>query len=425
MTASRSGDKYNRSAAPPSVGIFGGIGGGNIGNDSSMEALLGYLRNNQPDAILDVMCWGPETVKDRYGVAAIPMGWYRPQASGAMAIAMKAVGKGIDTFRIASWVRRHDVVIVPGMGVLETTLPVRAMSFPYALFLLCASGRLFGTKVALVSVGANVINQRLTRWFSNSAARLAFYRSYRDIQSRDAMRERGLDTSLDHVYPDLVFGLPTPPHDAGDQQTVGVGVMAYHGTNDDRRQADGIYASYTENIKRFVRWLVDNDRRIRLFVGDANGSDDSVVQEILADLRTHRPDLEPGRVVAEPVSSFADVMRELAPVGTVVATRYHNVLCALKLSKPTISLGYSAKHRALMADVGLSEFCQSANSLDVDLLIKQFTELESRSPQIRQMITERNAANARLLDDQFAVLSAVLFPEAKRARAAVANYGAG
>ena len=100
----------------------------------------------------------------------------------------------------------------------------------------------------------------------------------------------------------------------------------------------------------------------------------------------------------------------MAPVGTVVATRYHNVICALKLAKPTISLGYAAKNVAVMADAGLSEFCQFTNQLDVDLLIEQFTELESRSAQLRQQIAERNMANARLLDDQFATLSAVLFP---------------
>ncbi len=271
------------------------------------------------------------------------------------AIALKVLGKGIDAFRTASWVRRHDVVIVPGAGVLETSMPMRPWGLPYTMFLLCASGRLFGTKVALVSVGANVISQRLTRWLSTSAARLAFYRSYRDTMSRDAMRQRGLDTRQDHVYPDLVFGLPAPPYDPGDAQTVGVGVMDYYGTNDERRQADEMHASYVEKMKFFVRWLVDSGRRIRLLVGDTNGSDDSVVQEILADLRAHRPDLDPTWVVAEPVSSFADLMRAMAPVGTVVATRYHNVVCALKLSKPTISIGYSPKNTALMADMGLSE----------------------------------------------------------------------
>ena len=47
-------------------------------------------------------------------------------------------------------------------------------------------------------------------------------------------------------------------------------------------------------------------------------------------------------------------MREIAPVGTVVAIRYHNVISALKLSKPTLSLSYATKHDVLMADMGLS-----------------------------------------------------------------------
>ena len=150
--------------------------------------------NHQPDAILDVMCWNPETVRERYGIATIPMGWSPRHASGAVAIAMKVIGRCIDTSRIASWVRRHDVVIVPGMGIFETTLPIKPWSFPYTMFVLCASGRLFRTKIALVSVGANVIRQRLTRWLFVSAARLAFYRSYRDALSRDAMRQQGVDT---------------------------------------------------------------------------------------------------------------------------------------------------------------------------------------------------------------------------------------
>jgi polysaccharide pyruvyl transferase WcaK-like protein len=320
------------------------------------------------------------------------------------------VGLVVNTYRTASWVRRHDAVIVPGAGVLETSMLLRPWETPYAMFLLCASGKIFGTKVALVSVGANVINQRLTRWLFNSAARLAFYRSYRDILSRDAMRQQGINTTHDHVYPDLVFGIPTPPPNRGDMQTVGVGVMAYYGTNDDRRQASELHASYVDKMKFFVRWLIDNGRKVRLFVGDTNGGDDSVVQQILEDVRAHRPDLDPMWVVAEPVSSFAELTHAMAPVGTVVATRYHNVMCALKLGKPTISISYSPKHDVLMAEMGLSEFCQPPNSLDVNRLIEQFTELESLSAQLRKTIVERNEVNAQLLELQFAELSAVLFP---------------
>ena len=399
-----------QSPAAPRVGLFGLLGSGNIGNDVSMESVLRYLRADHPDAIVDAMCVSPERLNG-YDVDVVPLFWYtrfEQRASGVTAIALKILGKGIDAIRTASWVRRHDVVIVPGMGVLETTLPLRPWVTPYEMFLLCTSGRLFGTKVALVSVGANAINQRVTRWLFDLAARLAFYRSYRDTGSRDAMRQRGLDTSRDYVYPDLAFSIPTPPCDAGDPGTVGVGVMAYYGSNDDRDRADEIHASYVQQIKLFTRWLVDSGHRVRLLMGDA--SDESVVHEILADLRSHRPDLEPGRVAAEPVSSFTELMQAMAPVGTVVATRYHNIICALKLTKPTIAVGYAAKTVAIMTDSGLSEFCQSADSLDVDLLIEQFNELNYRSSELRRKIAERNVLNARLLAEQFSRLSAVLFP---------------
>ena len=405
--------RRERSAAASRVGLFGLLGSGNIGNDASMEVILKYLKADHPDAILDAMCGGPDEVRERYGIAAVPLNWYQKyqqRASGVTASGLKVLGKGVDAFRTACWVRRHDVVIVPGAGVLETSLPVRSWKMPYALFLLCASGRLFGTKVALVSVGATAVNKRLTRWLFNSAARLAFYRSYRDIASRDLMRQQGLDVTHDHVYPDLVFATQAPHYDPGDPQIVGVGVMDYRGANDDRRQADQIHASYVEAIKFFVRWLIDDGRRIRLLVGDTNNSDDAVVQEILADLREHRPDLDPSWVIAEPVSSFAELMRAMAPVGTVVVTRFHNVICALRLAKPTISLGYAPKFTPVMADMGLSEFCQSAKSLDTGRLVEQFTELEKRQAQLRQQITDRNMANGRLLDDQFAELSATLFP---------------
>jgi polysaccharide pyruvyl transferase WcaK-like protein len=392
------------------------VGSGNIGNDATAEAVLSFLRADHPDAILDAMCSGPKWVISEYGIEAISWQWYQKrerQASGVRATAFKALGKGIDAFRTASWVRRHDVVIVPGVGALEATMPnVRPWGTSYAMFLACASGRLFGTKVALVNVGASPISQRLTRWLSNSAARLAFYRSFRDTMSRDVMRQRGLDTTQDDIYPDFVFSIPTPPDEPGDAQTVGVGVMDYHGTVDDRWQADELHASYVEKMKFFVQWLVDSGRRVRLFVGDTNGSDDSVVQEILADLRESRPDIDPTWVVAEPLSTYADLMQAIMAVGSVVAMRYHNVLCALRLCKPTVSIGYSSKNDALMADMGLAEFCQSARSLDVGRLIEQFTEVESRSAQLRQTLAERNEANEQLLDQQFPKLSALLFPAA-------------
>lgn len=415
MTFLRRADRNTRATTvAPKVGLVGLLGAGNLGNDGSMEAVLAYLAAEFPAATVDFLCTGPEQLTARYGVPATRLRWYNTETQGTPSITALAVktlkiplGMAIDAYRTASWVRRHDVVIVPGMGVLEATLPLRAWHTPYSMFLVCASGRIFGTKVALVSVGANEIRQRLTRWLVIAAARRAYYRSFRDPVSRDAMRRMGLDTSGDPVYPDLAFALPTPSGAQVVVGAVGVGVMDYHGSNDDRQQADQLHVSYVEKMKSFVLWLVDNGRPVRLFTTDVH--DEKIMHEVISDLRARRPRLDSSQVVAKPVPSLDELMRQLASVETVVASRFHNVLSALKMAKPTLSVGYAAKFEALMTEMGLAEFCQSARSLDLDRLMAQFTELESRSAELRQKMVERTAANARLLDHQFATLSALLF----------------
>ena len=163
--------------------------------------MLAYLKVEHPDAIVDCMSTRPDQVTARYDIPATQLRWYQKDHEPVPLVKCVKVPMAmvIDAFRTASWVRRHNVVIVPGMGVLETSIPIRPWHTPYSIFLLCASGRLFKTRVALVSVGADVIGQRLTRQVITAAARLAYYRSYRDTFSRDAMRQMGVDTSGDAV----------------------------------------------------------------------------------------------------------------------------------------------------------------------------------------------------------------------------------
>lgn len=394
------------------MGLWGLLGYGNLGNDGSLEAVLGYLREHHPEAELEFLCPDPERITARYGIPATRMHWNRGEyrtASGVVAMARKLIGKFVDAFRTAAWVRRFDVVIVPGMGVLEVDdLPLRPWGTPYSLFLMCGWGRLLGTPVALVSVGADLIKLPLSRWLVTSAAGFTRYCSFRDEMSLEAMAAMGVDVSGSRVYPDLAFALPTPPDAPTGRRTVGVGVMSYHGGNGDRDRAEEIYQNYVGALKRFVRWLVDHDHQVRLFIGDLG--DQPVVDEILADIGQTRGEAGADRVSAEPMVTLSDLTRQIATVDTVVATRYHNVLCALKAAKPTVSIGYAAKNDVLMAQMGLGDFCQSARSVDFDRLVEQFTALESRRDQLSATIADRNARNRELLAEQFDRLATTVFP---------------
>jgi polysaccharide pyruvyl transferase WcaK-like protein len=390
-------------AAATRVGLFGILGSGNLGNDGSLEAVVSYLRRVDADVQLRFFCMGPDKMVARYGASAESLQWYEPHAgnaTGLQAAGLKVLGKLLDPFRTLAWVRHNDVVIVPGMGVLEATLPLRPWAFPYSLFWLGVTARLTGTRVALVSVGSNVVCARATRWFITRAARLAHYRSFRDELSRNSMREMGVDVSADRVYPDLAFSLPNPPV-TGLTGTVGVGLMAYRGNNDDRAEAQQLHRHYVDTMTRFVHWLLDSGRKVRLHTTDQE--DQPILRALLADVRAHRtddPDIE-----AEPVSTLPELMGRIAMVDTVVGSRYHNVLCALKLSKPTLSIGYAAKHEVLMRDMGLGDFSEPARSVDLDRLMTKFKTLERDRDTLVTTLNERNAEKSRLLDEQFAALS--------------------
>lgn len=83
----------------------------------------------------------------------------------------------------------------------------------------------------------------------------------------------------------------------------------------------------------------------------------------------------PGQLIAEPIYSLHDLMRQIGDTDIVVATRFHNVVCSLKLARPTISIAYEGKNDAIMTELGLGNFCQHVESLDIDLLNVQTAKL--------------------------------------------------
>jgi polysaccharide pyruvyl transferase WcaK-like protein len=220
------------------------------------------------------------------------------------------------------------------------------------------------------------------------------------------MRAMGVDTARDEVYPDLAFALPTPRASAPSDPSappgpVCVGVMDFHGGNDDRARAEEIYRRYLDGTTRFVRTLVEEGRPVRLLTGDA--CDASVVASILGAVDS------PLVTAAEP-ASLADLMNEMAAADTVVAVRYHNLICALKTGTPVLALSYAAKSDALMDRMGLGAYCHPAREVDADRLLEQFRALEKRSAELRKTLVERNLAAARQLEDQFTSLTAAVFP---------------
>ena len=391
------------------IGLFGRLGSGNIGNDATLEAVLAYLKAERPDAELDSLCSGPQRVTDRYGVPAAQLGRFdgvgpvrgpKPVRL-AMTLGRIVAGSLIDTWRITSWVRRHDVVIVPGMGVLESTLPQRPWELPWTQFVMSLAGKLFRVKVALRQrrgERGQRTRDRLVAGALCGAGLLPLVPGRAVVGAAQKMRMAG---PSDHVFPDLVFALPSPPVvQLGD--SVGVGSDGLLRGHRGRADASLIQETYTAAMTQFVERLLADGRRVRLLIGDE--ADEAVALDVQS--RCQSP-----LVVYEPFTSADELMSQLGTVDSVIGTRFHTVLFGLKLGKPTIAIGYGRKHLALMEQLGVEEWFQDIRDLDAERLYTQFVALQGERVQVVRTITERQQVIRERLDEQFAELSAVLFGE--------------
>jgi polysaccharide pyruvyl transferase WcaK-like protein len=391
----------------PTVALFGLFGSGNLGNDGSLESMLLSLKEKRPGARIFCVCRDPEVVAETFGIETVRIRSKKSEgiANRLNSIFLKVPGKIMDFFQAFRHIRKASVMIVPGTGVLDDFGDGPA-GMPLFVFTWCLAARLAGTRIVFVSIGAGPIKHRLSRWLMTSAARMAEYRSYRDAASREFMEKVGVDTSRDSMYPDLAFKLPVPqPVDADTSRplTVGVGVMNYRGWYGFEERGQAVFESYIAKMTTFITRLLASGHNVRLLTGAED--DAPAVNAVLAAF----VGTDAQRLCSEPVHSLHDVFSQVAQTDLVVATRFHNVVAALMAGKPVISLSYAAKNDQLLAQMGLSEFCQHVESFDVEVLFEQFSALAAHREEHSRTVRRRVGEFRKSLEvqDEF-LLSTVL-----------------
>jgi polysaccharide pyruvyl transferase WcaK-like protein len=276
----------------------------------------------------------------------------------------------------------------------------RAM--PYDIFKWSLAARLTGRPFAFVSIGAGPvagsISKRLFKW----AARMASYRSYRDLDSRKFMEGLSAKFGADPVYCDLAFMLPSPErHQSAEFDralTIGVGVMSYYGWHAAVSGSEEIYETYVAKVTRFVVWLLGRGYRVRLVIGAA--ADTRVVDDVMQRVSLACGQLPVSQLIAEPAWSLPHLLEQLAGVDAIVGTRFHNIVAAIMMGLPAISIGYAAKNDALLSQAGLAHFCQRIDALDVDTLIGQFESLVAERERLADEVVKLRDAFRRCAEQQ-------------------------
>jgi polysaccharide pyruvyl transferase WcaK-like protein len=408
---------------PRSGALLGLFGGGNMGNEASLIAMLRQLRTAFPNTVISCICGKPAAVTERYSIPAVPI--LLTNRTSSLVVKSRAAKFFLKLFikvsaEIVSWINtfrylhKVEFVIIPGTGILDD-YRLDPFGIPYNLLRWCLTAKISGAKLLFVSIGAGPIRHPLSRFFMKTAARFATYRSYRDNVSRDYMERIGVDASDDPIYPDLVFSLPYPNLSAHDfngakrkQAAVGIGVMSYYGWQLNHPQSEMVYKNYIRKLASFVQWLVDQGHPVRLIIGET--SDQAAAKDLLATVQVKETNGRTSRIFFEPARNIWDVFQQVSETDIVVASRFHNVICALMLNRPVLSLGYAAKNEALMAEMGLNKYCQHIEEFDVGVLIAQFQEVEQKEKILSDGIRKKNGEYRMHLDRQFGEVFSALKP---------------
>jgi polysaccharide pyruvyl transferase WcaK-like protein len=284
-------------------------------------------------------------------------------------LALRPIREFLRWITVAAFMLSVDAVVVPGTGILDD-FGMQPHQMPYELFRWSALSHLLRRPMVLLSVGAGPIEHPTSRRLISRVTRWAASVSYRDRGSRAFMMSIDDRNAQSTVQPDVVFGLPVPNLVDRPETTplrIGVGVMSYSGWANDPATGVSTLDSYIEREGVLVADLLALGYSVRLLVGEA--SDECTRTRIIEHVRADPRDLDGGSIIAEPMRDFDELLAQVAQCDAVIATRYHNIVAALMLCRPTISIGYADKNRELMSIYSLDEFCHHAEEFEPDRVI--------------------------------------------------------
>lgn len=393
------------------IWFFGHFGSSNFGNEITFQTALYHVRQRLPEAEFACICTWPKVLAASQKIESVPISreMIKPwNLRNPLAKLLRKVFISIPTelyrwFEAFQTLKGTKMLIIPGTGLLTDAYGLQNWG-PYNLFKWSLVAKLRGSKLLFLSIGAGPLYSALGKYFVKSALSMADFRSYRDKPSMDCLKEIGLQTNGDRVYPDLVFSAPETVLPRGDDRrsnriVVGLGLMDYAGKYSVANPSNAIYTSYLECLVAFVKWLLSREYDVRLLLGEAG--DTASMSDFKSLLKASLGTYNEERIIDQPAHTVEQLLPQIAATDIVVATRFHNVLLALLLNKPVIAVSFHHKCASLMSQMGLSEYIHDINSMNADRLIEQFLDVEKNTEQLKPLIRERVGQSRKALDEQY------------------------
>ena len=433
------------------IGILNHLGGGNLGDDATLDALMQSIRARRPEAEIRAFSMNPEDTEWRHKVPSHPIrrqrwtftsasrdlrskaaksiaaqkatrfAWFpRRFLASALRLPINVVRESYFLLKSRRAVKDLDLMIIGGGGQL--TERDGTWAFPYTLLKWVMLARSCGVSCEFVNVGAGPITSRLSKLFTARALAAADYVSFRDPESQELARRIGF-SGVSEVYPDSVYALSfvrraEPPSTSRTGRVVGISPVPCgdRGFNP-REKGSAIYTRALAQWTAFIRMLIAEGYTVQLFGTDV-GSDFVVIDDVLECLQEEGVSKIPE--VCE-VKTLDELLAAIASMDFVITSRFHGIIFAHLMQKPVLALANHHKVSHLMSSLGLSRYCEDLQSFDSGDVLNRFRALVNDANAVKNKMTETLADNRTKLALQFDRLFPPICPATGAPREAIGS----
>jgi polysaccharide pyruvyl transferase WcaK-like protein len=417
------------------IGLLHHVGGGNLGDAATMDAVADNIKRRWPTAQIVAFSMNPDDTETRHGIRSHPIrrkDWsigYKPAGTKST---IKEIVKALTrkyravfyllkatyaVLRLPSEVlhelsflvssRRKigscELLIISGGGQL--TDKNGPWAFPYTIFKWVVLARSAGVRCMFLNVGAGPLTHPLSKFFVTRALLAADYVSLRDDKSRALVHKTGF-TGESRVCPDSVYGLEVAttngsPLERRGRPIVGFAPMRYPDPSEYPAEKDQIvYDQLIQKLAIFASWLVGQSYELTIFGTDI-GVDPLAIEDLQMALLNSHGVTSSQYSISHHAKSVHALLATMSGMDYVVTCRFHGVVFAHLLNKPVLAIAHHPKVTDLMADLEMSRYCVDIRDFDPKLVAERFASMVINAEEIRSRLAASLMRNRQKLRSQF------------------------
>ena len=418
------------------IGLLDHLGGGNLGDDATLQAVMQNIKSRWPDAEIVGLSMNPDDTQRRHGVAAYPIR-RKTWSLGHQAPSTNATLKGSVKSLLRKWpylfgavraihtvavrlpilfvqelaflarsfrrVQSLDMLVVSGGGQLTDWFGT--WNFPYSIFMWVLLGRLAHVRCIFLNVGAGPLTRPVSKFFVRRALAYAHYVSFRDEKSQALARSIEFKGSA-HVFPDCAYALESPSLDLRtarhrEKPVVGLAPMPFCDPRSVYPEKDQrVYDNFIHTLSSFGIWLIGNNYQLTLLCSDI-GVDPPAIEDLKMNICGQVTGSDHACIARPTIKSVADLLRVMSSLDYIITCRFHGVVFAHMLNIPVIAMSHHPKMDTLMSDLGLAEYCLDIHRADGRALKTAFASMVDNRESIRSQMAEWSALYKKQLVSQF------------------------